>query len=187
MGLFLRKNQSPVPNLSTHYAQPVPKDSKGAAESTPAAPHERSGPLLRGNGVDLHQCAHRQGGHLIADARRHLRGEELGIHGIHGRKIADMLQQNRGLHHVAVSVARFAEDMAQVGERLARLRLDALGHAARFGVDRQLARDIECAGSLNGLRIGTHGFRSVGRCDDLFHGFGIFRIYDKDTIYCLYL
>lgn len=70
--------------------------------------------LFRRDGVDLDQRPHRECGDLVAYARGHSRGEEPGVNGIHRGKVADVLQQDGRLGHVAERIAGLFEDMAQV-------------------------------------------------------------------------
>ena len=96
-------------------------------------------------------------------------GKEPGVNGVHRGEIADVLQQDGGLDHVAERIAALFEDVAQVRKRPVRLGFDAFVHFAGGAVDRELPRNIECAAGFDGLRVGSHGFGRMGRCDNLLH------------------
>ena len=61
--------------------------------------------LFAGYGIDFYAGGFGQRGYLVADAGRRILREELGIDGVHGGKIGDIGQQNRGFDDVFVTEA----------------------------------------------------------------------------------
>ena len=101
-----------------------PAENRGAVSAHGYGPEKHQ--LLHRHGVDLDQRAHRKRRHLIAHAGGHPLGKEPGVNGVHRGEIADVLQQDGGLNHVAERIAALFEDVAQVRKRPVRLGFDAI-------------------------------------------------------------
>ena len=128
--------------------------------------------LLDADGLDLHQCALGQSAHFHGAAGGIVAlGKELGIHGVHGGKIAHILQEHGGLSHMIHGQAGRLHNGLHIGQGLAGLGGDiALHQVAGGGINGDLAGGDDEAAAVDGLGIGADGGRSAGGGDDiLFH------------------
>lgn len=94
--------------------------------------------LESGDDLDLDQTASRKSGNLESAARGE-RGLKLGgINLVHGGKVGDVSQVDRGLDDIGKRSAGSGQQGFDVGEGLLGLGLDALGQLAGRGIDAQL-------------------------------------------------
>ena len=128
--------------------------------------------LESGDNLDLDQTASRKGGNLESAARGERSLELGGVNLVHGGKVGDVGQVDRGLDDIGKRGAGSGQQSLDVGEGLLGLGLDTLGQLAGRGIDAQLAGQKHHVASLDTGGIRADGCGCViGRHDGLAHVF----------------
>lgn len=168
-GLSCNRPLPHATNKSRDFPGSIHLTDKAAVSSDTAAFIGRRGlPIFYRYGIYLDLYAHRQFGHLITYAGRHIFCIIPSIYPVHRGEVVHVIQKHGRFHDILERISGLLQNGGGIVERLCGLLLDGFRYLAVGRIYRKLSRNVKGAAGLDSLRIGPYRFGSIGRCDYFF-------------------